>query len=121
MSGLETLDAFGGIAGYYGAGVYITGYHRSGADNTVVADVHSRCYDGIATNPDIMADCYRLGPFSAGVALIRSKGMAGGVNRYIRTDKTVVAYCHKSFVKNCKIEVGKKILKSKSKRNFPPA
>ena len=89
-------------------------HYRTGPYHAVVSDCDTGQNCHIAAQPHIVADCHRLRPFDTLVALLRLKRMTGRVNRHIRPDETVVADCHKAFVKYGKIEICKKILPDKN-------
>ena len=70
-----------------------------------MSDGDSRQYGDTSSDPYIVADCHRFGPFIAGVALLGVERMAGGENTDVGPDENMVADRHRSLVEYGQVEV----------------
>ena len=104
------FDDAAGIADGDGVGRDVVRDHRACSDGAVVADSDARKDSHRTAYPAVVADGDRLCPLLTGVALRGIGAVAGGVDRHIGTDESVVADGYGGFVENGAMEIGKETL-----------
>lgn len=110
LFGFALFDDAAGIADGDTVGGYVMGNNRPCADSAVITYGNARENGNRASYPTVVADTDRLCPFLACVPLGRIGTMAGGVDRYIRTYKSIIADSNISTIENRKMEIGKEPL-----------
>ena len=78
-----------GIAGGRHARGNVAVDHAAGADHAAAADRHARQNADAGTDPDVVANRYRLRIFQPPAAQSGVKRMPGGIESAVRTDKTL--------------------------------
>lgn len=104
------FDDAAGIADSDGVGRDVVRDYRACADGTVVTDSDARKDGHRTAYPAVVADGDRLRPLLTGVAFHGVGAVAGGVDRHIGTDESVVADGDRGFVENGAMEIGKETL-----------
>lgn len=85
-------------------------HHGACADCAVVADCHARQDSHRTAYPAVVADGHRLCPLFTRIALHGVGAVAGGVDRHVGADESVVADGDRGFVENGAMEIGKETL-----------
>lgn len=85
-------------------------HHGACADCAVVADCHARQDSHRTAYPAVVADGHRLCPLFTRIALHGVGAVAGGVDRHVGSDESVVADGDGGFVENGAMEIGKETL-----------
>lgn len=101
------FDDAAGVADSDGVGRDVVRDDRACSDGAVVADSDARKDSHRTAYPAVVADGDRLCPLLTGVALHGVGAVAGGVDRHIGTDESVVADGNGGFVENGAMEIGK--------------
>lgn len=106
----EPFYNFRRITGNDGIVGHITGHDRAGSYHHVVANGNARQDCGVASYPYTVADCHGACPLYVSVASFGIEWVAGGEYADIGPYESIVADAYFGFVKDCKIEIGYKIL-----------
>lgn len=106
----EGFDDAAWVADSDRVGGDIAGYNGACSDGAVVADGYSREDSYRAANPAVVADRDGFCPFLTAVALCGVGAVASGIDRHIRSDKSIITNGNIRFVKHRKMEIGKETL-----------
>ena len=107
---MNVFDDAARVADRDGVGRDIAGYNGACTYGAVVADSYARQNCNRAAYPAVVADGYRFCPFPSAVALYGVNAMASGIDRHIRTYKSVITDGNIRLVKHCKMEISEKTL-----------
>lgn len=110
LFGFALFDDAAGIADGDTIGGNVMGNNRACADSAVIADSNARENGNRASYPTVVSDSNRLRPFLACIALGGIGAMAGSVDRYIRSDESIIADSNECFIENRKMKIGKESL-----------
>lgn len=108
--GGNPLDNTSRIATHYCIRGDIFGDNAAGTNYGIVADGDTGQNRSPTPNPYAVADADRFGPFHTGIASLRFKRMAGGVDAYIRPDEDIIADSDTRLIEYGQIEIGEEIL-----------
>ena len=107
---MNVFDDAARVADSDGVGRDIAGYDGACTYGAVVADSYARQNCNRASNPAIVADRNRFCPFPSAVALYGVNAMASGIDRHIRTYKSIITDGNIRLVKHRKMEISEKTL-----------